>query len=96
MSQTQIENEQTDASEIHRIISAFIEQELIGGASDSSLRIDDDLLTSGIVDSLGVMRLVGFVEEEFGVATPPEDVTIEHFVSVLAIAGYILKRRNSR
>jgi len=44
---------------------------------------DDDLLTSGLVDSLGMMSLVAFIEEQFGVAVPPEDVTLETFSTSL-------------
>lgn len=93
MSQSQIQHDCSDIADIQAVVSTFIETELMGGASNVPVQIDDDLLTSGIVDSLGVMRLVAFVESEFGVATPPEDVTIEHFVSILAIADYIRNRR---
>ena len=46
---------------------------------------------SGLVDSIGVMRLVAFIEEESGVKVPPEDVVIEHFENIFAIANYAEK-----
>lgn len=66
----------------------FIARELIRGG-DHQLEADDDLLSSGLVDSLGVMRLIHFLEERYRVSVPPEDVTLENFMTVRAIAGYL-------
>ena len=72
-------------------IRNFIVEELLDGRSvDHS----DDLLLSGILDSLGVMRLVAFLEEEFAKPVPPEDVTIENFSTIEAIAAYIGQNGN--
>lgn len=70
----------------------YISEELFAHLEDNSLTEDDDLLMSGRVDSLGVMRLVAFIEEECGVMIPPEDVTLENFRSVRLIAAYLEKR----
>ena len=62
---------------------------------DTSLGYDDDLLTTGLLDSIGVMRLIAFIEETFGIQVPPEDVTIDRFRSVSAIAEYLDTRREA-
>ncbi|MCA9050516.1 MAG: acyl carrier protein [Planctomycetaceae bacterium] len=59
---------------------------------EQSLAADDDLLTSGLIDSLGVMRLVSFIESEFSVTVPPQDVTLENFATVSSIARYVTNR----
>jgi D-alanine--poly(phosphoribitol) ligase subunit 2 len=46
-------------------------------------------LEEGLIDSLGVMRLVAFLEEEFDVKIPPQDLTIENFITVQAITTYL-------
>ena len=51
-----------------------------------------DLLGSGYVDSIGVMRLVQFTEARFGVRVPPADITIENFLTVRRIASYLQGR----
>ena len=56
---------------------------------------DDELLMSGKVDSINVMRLVAFVEYTFGVEVPAEDVTLETFQSVTAIATYVSQKRSA-
>jgi len=53
---------------------------------------DEDLLGSGLLDSLSVISLVHFIEQEAGIDIPAEDVTIEHFISLEAIDAYIRRR----
>jgi acyl carrier protein len=72
---------------------AFVSRDLLSGRPDLTLAGDEDLLGSGLVDSLGVMRIVAFIEERFGIAVPPEDVRIEHFLTVRQIADYLTARR---
>ena len=56
-------------------LSDYIREELLDGRIYRDLKEDDDLLTTGLVDSLGMMSLVTFIEDEFGIRVPPEDVT---------------------
>ena len=58
------------------------------------LRNDDPLLESGIVDSMGVLDLVSFIEAEFGIAVADEELTDEYFGSIGRIAGYIESKQN--
>jgi len=71
----------------------YITQELIDGRVYSNLSDDDDLLTSGLVDSLGIMSLVAFIDERFGISVPPEDVTLESFSTIATMANYLESRR---
>lgn len=79
--------------EASRRLQHFIEQELMGGEPDRRIGEDDELLLSGIVDSLGVFRVVSFIETELGVRVPAEDVTLEHFQTVAAMVRYVESRR---
>jgi acyl carrier protein len=71
------------------IIIKYIRENLLTGKGDIELSPEDDLLGSGLLDSMGVMRLVGFVEETFNIKIPPEDIVIENFMDVQAIANYV-------
>jgi acyl carrier protein len=57
---------------------------------------DDFLMGRGIIDSLGVMELIGFVEEAFDVRVADEDVTEENLGSVNAIARYVDRAKAAR
>lgn len=50
------------------------------------------LVESGIVDSTGMMELVAFVEERFGIEVDDRDLTPEHFDSVSRLAFYVMQR----
>jgi acyl carrier protein len=54
---------------------------------------EDALLGKGIIDSLGVMELISFVEDELGVAVADTDVTEQNFQSVASVARYVMSRR---
>jgi len=56
------------------------------------LGAEDDLLLSQTLDSLGVVRLVQFLEGEYGLQVPAEDVTLEHFSTLSKIDAYLRTR----
>ncbi len=51
-----------------------------------------DLLLSGLLDSLSVIRLVAWLEAQCGFTIPAEDVLVEHFGSLLQIQAFLQKR----
>jgi len=73
-------------------IRDFITDELVLDELDEDIGEQQDLLTSGLIDSLGVMRLVGFIQDEFAVDVPPEDVTIDNFLTLATICDYLSRR----
>jgi acyl carrier protein len=54
---------------------------------------DDPLLESGIVDSLGVLDIVSFIESDLSVIVADEDLVRENFGSIERIAAYIEARQ---
>ena len=71
-------------------IRSFIIDQLLSG---TEIADDDDLLLSGLLDSMSVMRLVMHLETAFGVKIPPQDVVIENFTSVDTIAAYLEEKK---
>ncbi len=65
----------------------FISKDLLNVAE--LVQPDEALLDGGLVDSLGVIRLVEFIESSFQCSIPPEDFTIENFGTIDAIASYV-------
>jgi len=68
-------------------INTFIRENLL--ESDIELKMEDDLLNTGLVDSIGVVKLIAFIEEEYDIKVPPEEMVIENFVNVDAIYKFI-------
>ena len=50
---------------------------------------DDSLLETGVVDSLGVLDIVSFIESEFRVSVADEELVPEYFGSINRIASYV-------
>lgn len=66
-------------------------EELSSEAIEGELESSEDLLGSGILDSLGMMKLIGFIEEEFEFKVLSEDMVIENFMTVDHITEYLQK-----
>jgi acyl carrier protein len=73
------------------LIRSYIQDEILNDAS-VQLAADQDLLLSEALDSLGVMRLVAYLESEFGIEIPTEDVTLENFSTLDLITTYVAQR----
>jgi acyl carrier protein len=53
---------------------------------------DDNLLETGVIDSLGVLEIVTFLREEFSLEVEDDELTPENFQSITAIAGFVGQR----
>jgi acyl carrier protein len=73
-------------------IAAFIKQ-TFPVARRREIRDDDDLLEEGILDSVGVLDVVGFIEREFAVAAADDDLVPENFRSLARLAAFVDRRR---
>ena len=72
------------------LISDFIERELHGGNA-IDLDPDANIFTSGLVDSLGIMRLVAHVETSLELKIPPPDLIPDNFRSINVMSNYLAK-----
>lgn len=78
-------------------IRDFIARNLLYSDNHLSLRNDVSLLEQGVLDSMGVLELVTFASQEFGIDVLGADVTPSNFDSVDRLAAYIrdkMIRRN--
>ena len=56
---------------------------------DVELRDDDHIVRLGYVSSIFAMRLLTFVEREFGVTVGDDDIKLDNFASVNAIVALV-------
>ena len=70
----------------------YIQEQLLNNELDEALDATDDLLGDGILDSLGMMKLILFIENEFDTKIPPQDMVIENFMTVSHISEYLSKK----
>jgi acyl carrier protein len=84
-----------DTSKVKEIIRQFlldnaIERKITGKLTDST-----KLRTSGILDSLGTLGLVTFIEKEFELELEPHELGIEAFDSIDEVTALIERKRSA-
>ena len=70
-------------------VRQYIAENFLFSDDGCSLPDDASFLEEGIVDSMGIMELVMFVEETFGVTIEDHEITPDNFDSVNKLAHYI-------
>jgi len=75
------------SEEITEPILEFIRRELL--APDDTIDVQDDLLSGELLDSLGVLRLSTFVEEQFAIRIQPTDFVVENFQNVEVLTRFV-------
>jgi acyl carrier protein len=56
---------------------------------------DDDPLFPDVIDSLGVMELVTFIEEEYGITVDEDELLVDNFRSLNAIGSLVARKRDA-
>jgi acyl carrier protein len=73
--------------ELEERILAFLHRELLDPGVTVGPEVE--LLSGGLLDSIRVLRLATFVEEEFRFKIQPADFVIENFQTVAVLAAYV-------
>jgi acyl carrier protein len=64
--------------------------------SRKSLDPDEDLLELGVIDSLGLMKLVVFMEDTFGIKVNDEEIVPENFNCLNSMAKFVEKQLQNK
>ena len=60
--------------------------------SVSDIDWETGLVTTGVIDSFGILELISYIEQQYGFSIEEKDMIIDNFQSVKAVANLI--RRN--
>ena len=55
---------------------------------------EDPLLKNGLIDSLGILEVVTFLEKEFGIVVSDEELLPENFESVQSLSSFVQQKTN--
>ena len=80
--------------QVVEVIREYITEEIAYDQSDLQLTNDFHLVEQGVIDSMGILRVISFIEEQFDFVLEPEDLMIENFSTIDAITQFILGRLN--
>lgn len=70
-------------------IERFMLDQIAIGVGIRSLAPDEDLLDLGLIDSLGIMKLIVFIEDSFGVRIEDSEIVPENFQSLSRMARFV-------
>lgn len=73
----------------HRTIKEFIVEEFAHDVAADQLTDDLDLIASGIVDSLGLLRLITWLGARYDIPIDDVDITESDFATVAAIGRFV-------
>jgi acyl carrier protein len=63
-------------------------------AEANLLEVDTSLLDQGIIDSTGVLEVIGFIEETFDITVEDTELLPENLDSIEGIAQYVVRKKN--
>jgi acyl carrier protein len=79
--------------EIQAKVKDFILQEFLPGEDPTELRQDTPLITGGILDSIATLKLVAFLEEQFGVSIAAHEADVDHLNTLSDIASLVKSKQ---
>ncbi len=81
-------------SDVEQAVREYIVENFMMGEEDGELGSTDSFLDTGLIDSTGVLELVEFIEDNYGIEVNDEEMLPENLDSVSNIAAYIAKKQS--
>jgi acyl carrier protein len=79
-------------TEIETQVRKFIVENFLFGDASRPLDSSASLIDSDLVDSTGILELVSFIEERFGITMPDEEIVPDNLDSIARIAAFVGSR----
>lgn len=73
-------------------IRHYLEARLPSDHKGTQLTDNTLLLEQKIIDSIGMLEMIFFIQETFGIEVPDEDISPDHFDTINKLAAYIESR----
>jgi acyl carrier protein len=74
---------------IKSTLEQFIVNDLLIGRNQGEIGPETSLISSGIIDSLSLIRLINFIEDRFGLVVEDEEVVPDNFETINALGALI-------
>jgi acyl carrier protein len=85
--------ESTAQTDVKTIIKEYILREFLPGESPDSLDDSTELVTGGVLDSIATVKLIAFLEEQFGAQVEPHEMNADYLNTLPDIASLVEGRR---
>jgi acyl carrier protein len=77
--------------DISATIQRYIADELLVGKK-ALIGPDDSLVSSGVLDSLTLLQLIAFIEEQFAITVQDEEMALENFQTINSIVSFVISK----
>lgn len=85
----------TDGGKIEQVLTDYIVTQVASRPPNDRPAPDYPIIESGLVDSLGLFKLISFIEDEFHVTIAQEDILFENFATIRAISDLVRAKRSA-
>ncbi len=79
---------------VEQELKQFIFREILPGEDGIELKLEDNLIDTGILDSLAMVKMVTHLEQAYGIEVGVDEMTPDNFTSIASITRYIAARRS--
>jgi len=74
-------------------LKEYLLSEVAVDLGKEDLSDDDDLLELGIIDSMGIVSLISFMEEKFDISIEDEEIVPDNFQSLRSMEKFIEQKK---
>jgi acyl carrier protein len=82
-----------NAQDVKSTVKTFVLNEFLPGEDPSALTDSTALVTTGILDSIAVLKVVTFLENEFGITLEAHETGVENLNTLPDIARLVLSKK---
>ena len=75
--------------DVTRRLTEFIMDEVASRPPEAAPAADFPIIEAGLLDSLGLFKLIAFIEEQYSVSIAPDDIQFENFATIGAITALV-------
>jgi acyl carrier protein len=83
-------------STIERTIRQFVIDNFFFGEENQEFHNENSLIEKGVIDSMGMLGLISFVQETYGIKVEDQELVPENWDSVSRIASFVQSKNNLR
>jgi acyl carrier protein len=82
-----------DEQGIKAAVKTFILNEYLPGEDPAALTDTTALMTTGVLDSIAVLKVVTFLESQFGITLEPHETVVENLNTLSDIARLVVSKK---
>jgi acyl carrier protein len=78
------------------LLAEFIVEEVVSVRPEVVPGRDESLIESGLLDSLGLFKVIAFIEDRLAAKVDPDDIVLENFATIGAIVRLVRRKQRAQ